>query len=92
MGDAARQAARIFRDLEREGIPLSLFNIGGGYPAPYLGRSIPTLKEILDTVDRVLRQELGSRPRIVAVEPGRAIVATAAALGIRVLLAHARGR
>jgi ornithine decarboxylase len=82
----ARQAAAIFRDFERDGVPLTLFNIGGGYPAPYLGRTIPTVKEILDVVDRVLRQELGKRPPIVAVEPGRAIVATAAALGARVLL------
>lgn len=82
----ARQAAAIFRDFEREGVPLTLFNLGGGYPAPYLGRAIPSVKEILATVDLVLQQELGKRPPIVAVEPGRAIVATAAALGSRVLL------
>ncbi len=82
----ARQAAGIFRELRGEGIALRFFNLGGGYPAPYLGRSIPSVKEILETVDRVIRRELGERPPIVAVEPGRRIVATAAALSCRVLL------
>ena len=82
----ARQAAAIFREFERDGTPLTLFNIGGGYPAPYLGRAIPSVPEILGAVDRVLQQELGKRPPIVAVEPGRALAATAAALSSRVLL------
>jgi ornithine decarboxylase len=82
----ARAAATIFRDLEREGIDLKFIDVGGGYPAPYLGRSVPTVREILDTVDRVLKKELPGRPVIVAVEPGRGIVATAAALSCRLLL------
>ena len=49
---SARKAAGIFRELGQEGIELRFFDIGGGYPAPYLGRDIPSVKEILDTVDR----------------------------------------
>ena len=82
----ARRAAGIFRDLRNEGIDLKLFDIGGGYPAPYLGRSIPTVKEILATVDRILQEELPGRPVIVAVEPGRGIVATAGAMSSRLML------
>jgi ornithine decarboxylase len=82
----AKEAAAIFRDLKKEGIALKFFDVGGGYPAPYLGRSIPTLKEILAVVDRVLKQELPDHPVTVAVEPGRGIVATAAAVSSRLLL------
>jgi len=82
----AKEAAGIFRDLKKEGIDLKFFNIGGGYPAPYLGRSVPTVKEILAGVDRVLKQELPDHPVIVAVEPGRGIVATAAAMSSRLML------
>lgn len=82
----AREAAAIFRDLKKEGIDLKFFDIGGGYPAPYLGRDIPTVKEILAVVDRVLKQELPDLPVTVAVEPGRGIVGTAAALSCRLML------
>jgi len=86
----AREAAAIFRDLQKEGIHLTFFDIGGGYPAPYLGRSIPTLREILAVVDRVLKQELPDLPLTVAVEPGRAIAASAAALSCRLMLRASR--
>jgi len=82
----AREAAAIFRDLKKEGIPLKFFDIGGGYPAPYPGRSIPTVKEILAVVEHVLNQELPGQPVTVAVEPGRGIVATAAAMSSRLML------
>jgi ornithine decarboxylase len=82
----AREAAAIFRDLKKEGIDLKFFNTGGGYPAPYLGRDIPAVKEVFAVVDRVLKQELPDLPVTVAIEPGRAIAATAGALSCRVLL------
>jgi ornithine decarboxylase len=82
----AKEAAAIFRDLHKEGIDLKFFDIGGGYPAPYLGRSIPSVREILGVVDRVLQQELPAHPVTVAVEPGRGIVATAAAMSCRLML------
>jgi ornithine decarboxylase len=82
----AKEAAAIFRDLKKEGIDLRFFDIGGGYPAPYLGRSVPTVKEILAGVDRVLKQELPDQPVTVAVEPGRGIIATASAMSCRLLL------
>ena len=86
VGAPAKEAAAIFRDLKKDGIDLTFLDIGGGFPAPYLGRKIPTVKEILDTVDRVLKQELPNRPVTVAAEPGRGIVATAAAMSSRLML------
>jgi ornithine decarboxylase len=82
----AEEAAGIFRDLKKEGIELKFFDIGGGYPAPYLGRKVPAVKEILETVDHVLKRELPHHPVKVAVEPGRGIVATAAAMSSRLML------
>jgi ornithine decarboxylase len=82
----AKQAADVFRSLKRDGVELKFFDVGGGYPAPYLGRAVPTVKEILGTVERVLKEELPEHPLIVAVEPGRGIVATAAAMSARLLL------
>jgi ornithine decarboxylase len=82
----AAEAAGIFRDLKEEGIDLTFFNVGGGYPAPYPGFTIPTVREILETVDSVLKRELADRPVTLAVEPGRGIVATAAAMSSRILL------
>jgi ornithine decarboxylase len=44
------------------------------------------VKEILGVVDRVLKEELPDHPVTVAVEPGRGIVATAAAMSSRLML------
>jgi ornithine decarboxylase len=82
----AKEAAAVFRDLQKEGLELKFFDIGGGYPAPYLGRDIPTVKEILAVVDAVLQRELPRHPVTVAVEPGRGIVATASAMSSRLML------
>jgi ornithine decarboxylase len=82
----AREAAGIIRDLRKEGIELKFFNIGGGFPAPYVGQSIPTVKEIFAGVDGVLKQELPKHTVTVAVEPGRGIVATATAMSSRLML------
>jgi ornithine decarboxylase len=83
---SAQEAAGVFRDLKKDGIDLTFFNIGGGYPVPYLGRKIPTVKEILEGVDGVLKKELPDRSVVVAVEPGRGIVATSAAMSSRLML------
>jgi ornithine decarboxylase len=82
----AREAAAIFRDLKKEGIDLKFFDTGGGYPAPYPGRDIPAVKEVLAVIDRVLKQELPDLPVTVAIEPGRGIAATAAAMSCRLML------
>ncbi len=81
-----QQAASIFKDLRAEGIQLRFFDIGGGYPTPFLGRPIPTVKEILDTVVATLHSELTELPEIFAAEPGRGICGTAGVMSSRVML------
>jgi len=89
--EPTRQAAGIFRDLQKEGIDLTLFDIGGGYPSPYENfPSLPSVKTILDGVQRVLDEELPGRPVQLVAEPGRGLVATAGAVSSRVMLRASR--
>lgn len=85
-----RQAAGIFRDLKQEGITLSFFDIGGGFPVQYLGRKVPTNAEILSLVRTILKEELPNHPLTLAAEPGRGMVGNAALMSSRVMLRAAR--
>lgn len=85
-----RQAAGIFRDLKKEGITLSFFDIGGGFPVQYLGRKVPTNLEIINLVRGILKEELPDHPLTLAVEPGRGMVGNAALMSTRVMLRATR--
>lgn len=85
-----RQAAGIFRDLKKEGITLSFFDIGGGFPVQYLGRKVPTNQEILDLVRGILKEELPDHPLTLAIEPGRGLAGSAALMSSRVMLRATR--
>lgn len=88
--EPTRQAAAIFRDLKKEGITLSFFDIGGGFPVQYLGRKVPTNAEILSLVRGILKEELADHPLTLAVEPGRGLVGNAALMSSRVMLRATR--
>lgn len=85
-----RQAAGIFRDLKKEGIPLTFFDIGGGFPVQYLDRKVPTNAEILTLVRSLLKQELPDHPLTLAIEPGRGLAGSAAIMSSRVMLRATR--
>jgi ornithine decarboxylase len=82
----ALQAARIFNTMADEGIHLSFFDVGGGFPVQYLDRKVPTNGEILEVVRRVINRELPGKKLTLAIEPGRALVGSAAWICTRVLL------
>lgn len=85
--EPTREAASVFRELAKEGIHLEFFDLGGGYPADYQNYpNVPRPKEILAGVRQVLAKELPGTAYRLAVEPGRAMVATAGVVGGRVLL------
>lgn len=84
------QAAGIFRTLAEEGIELSFFDIGGGFPVQYLDREVPTNREILKPVRDILQRELPDRQFTLAMEPGRGLVGSAALMSSRVMLRCAR--
>ena len=86
----ALQAAAIFRALEVDGIQLSFFDIGGGFPVQYLGRKVPTNAEILSLIRGILARELPGRKFTLAVEPGRGLVGSAAKMSSHVMLRATR--
>jgi ornithine decarboxylase len=88
--EPSRQAAGIFRDLKKEGITLTLFDIGGGFPIQYLGRKVPTNAEILTLVRSILKEELPGHSLTLAVEPGRGLIGNAAVMSSRVMLRATR--
>lgn len=84
--ETSRQCAHVFRTMMSEGVNLRFFNIGGGFPVQYLERKVPSLPEIYRQVQSVLRSELPGHDLVLAAEPGRALVGTAAVMSTRVLL------
>lgn len=74
----------VMTELLRDGIRLSLLDLGGGFPAHYGGEDVPELGDVavrvLEALDR-----LPYLPAEVVCEPGRALVAEAATLATSVI-------
>lgn len=82
---AIRDAATVFEQTAAHGLHLRVLNLGGGFPADYLG-SRPAIGEYAAAIDRSLERHLGdSRPETV-IEPGRFVVADAGVLHTEVVL------
>lgn len=75
---AARLAATIFKKVARQqpGARLRTLDVGGGFPAPYRGRSLP-LPELAEVLNPLLDSLFPPDVTIIA-EPGRYLVAQAA--------------
>ena len=82
---AIAEAARMFRDLEQDGIELGMLNIGGGFPARYR-RDIPTLCRYSACIRRSILKHFGNRVPDVIVEPGRQMVGNAGIIQTEVVL------
>lgn len=81
--------APAFTALRREGITLGMLDLGGGLPAWY-GTDVPDVGEVAEAVERGLRL-LPYRPALLAVEPGRHLVAEAAVMVSTVIGRERRG-
>jgi ornithine decarboxylase len=80
---ALRLAAHVV-DIAR--VPLSVVDVGGGFPVPYVGLNPPPLEDYIDAIKAGLRQiDLPSNHEVWC-EPGRALVAAGASLVVRVEL------
>lgn len=79
------QSAEILKNLYEEGIKLKSINVGGGFPTRYQ-EDVPACKEICMIIDEFIQAELSEFDLNVCVEPGRVIVADAAALITRINL------
>ena len=72
--------------IKQSGVQMDVFDIGGGFPIPYLGMEIPPLTAYFD----VIKQEIAKLklPKACQVwsEPGRALCGTGSTLVVRVEL------
>jgi ornithine decarboxylase len=83
---AIEQAAQVCRILRHRGIAPRLLNIGGGFPANYVG-DIPPLSAYGDAIYGALERHFapGARPSL-AMEPGRSVAGDAGLLRTTVVL------
>lgn len=82
---ALTQTAQLFADLKKEGIELSLVNLGGGLPAHYRDK-VASVEEYAAAIRSSLEEHFGSRlPRIIT-EPGRSLVGDSGTIEAEVVL------
>jgi ornithine decarboxylase len=86
-GAAMTQAGKVAR---RAGVPISVINVGGGFPAPYPGDNPPSLNSYFSHVVHG-RQSLKLAPGYMLLcEPGRSLVATAGTVLLQVVVRRGR--
>lgn len=84
--DAALAAtARLFDDLEAEGVTLKMVNLGGGFPTRYR-TDVPSPAAYGHAIDTALRTHFGNRMPETIIEPGRAMVGNAGVIESEVVL------
>ncbi|MBZ9792206.1 type III PLP-dependent enzyme [Rhizobium sp. 3T7] len=70
----------------KAGVPLSVLNVGGGFPAPYPGDKIEAREHYFGNIVRAVRMIELPRGCIVLCEPGRSLVATAGTTIVQVVM------
>jgi ornithine decarboxylase len=83
-------AGALMTELETDGVRLEMLDIGGGFPARYVGGA-PAIEAIGTIVTAALHDLLPYRPELVAAEPGRHLVAEAAVMTAGVIGREVRG-
>ncbi len=83
--DSLEQVACIFHDLAKEGIALSILDIGGGFPTAYDNIDSPDIAEIGKIIEKALCKHFTVVPKVI-IEPGRFIVADSGTLVSEVIL------
>ena len=87
---ALATTARIFRELEAEGVELKMVNLGGGFPTRYLN-DIPSAEAYGRAIFKALRTHFGNRIPETIVEPGRGMVGNAGVIESEVVLISRKG-
>lgn len=82
----------IFNYLEEEGIPLSLINMGGGFPARYINKTCD-IDVYAQEITRYIKEDFSEeKPLEIIMEPGRSLVAGAGMLATEVVLVSQKSR
>ncbi|HRA44987.1 MAG TPA: type III PLP-dependent enzyme [Phycicoccus sp.] len=85
-------AGEVFAALARYGFPLTVLDLGGGFPADHVG-GVPALGAYGRVIDEALTATFGGRRPEILLEPGRGIVGDAGTLISRVIgIVHRGGR
>lgn len=88
---AIASAADVFRQAAERGVSLDLLNVGGGFPAHYVGR-VPPLVVYACAIRCAIMREFGtSIPRVIC-EPGRSLVADAGVIRSEVVLVSRKSK
>ncbi len=82
---AIAQAAWVFRECEARGVPLTMLNMGGGFPTRYR-RDIPGMPAYGSAIRESLNRHFGNRLPEIIVEPGRQMVGDAGIIQTEVVL------
>jgi ornithine decarboxylase len=82
---AIAQAAWVFRECEARGVPLTMLNMGGGFPTRYR-RDIPGMPAYGSAIREALNRHFGNRLPEIIVEPGRQMVGDAGIIQTEVVL------
>ncbi len=75
----------IFDYLEGEGIKLDLINMGGGFPASYIGKT-NAMEVYADEITRYLKEDFGDELPEIILEPGRSLVGESGVIASEVVL------
>ncbi len=85
--DAYLSAVRLSGEIaERAGVELQYLDVGGGFPSNYLNASPPPLSDFFKAIEQGIGEIVLSKDCIVMCEPGRALVAEACSLVVKVQL------
>ena len=87
---ALERAAGVLRRARAGGVPISVVNIGGGFPASY-SADVPEIGAYGRAISAALRRHLTGLPVRVLCEPGRYIAADSGVLRAEVVLVSRKG-
>jgi len=83
--EALSSVAGVFKRLDAIGIPMSLINMGGGFPAKY-SDDIPAIKAYAKNIRDTLKRHFGNRQLDLIIEPGRGMCGNAGVIRAEVVL------
>ncbi len=84
---AYRQALGLVGEvLEQAKVPIQMLDVGGGFPAEYVGSNIPPLEDFIREIEGGVADLKLRRDCVLMCEPGRALVAEGISLVVQVLL------
>lgn len=89
--DAISQAAQLYFRLQKDGITLDFFNMGGGFPSHYTS-PVPPITAFSESISHAMKEHFpqGNAPHIL-LEPGRYMVGDAGVVHSEITLASRRG-